>query len=212
MTRLKTPNLKLSPRTAAPIAGIAFIVSIIIVTWVDDFLLGNFVIPGDTDALTRDIQSNPKNFGYAVSGYLVVLGLDAIIGLALYAVLRPARPTLALIAGSLRLFYAGTVAMAVIALNSQIIDVYGYAMFKDIGYVIFALHIFVLGYAVLKTDYIPNALGYLLIVAALTYSVFFVDVSLSAALSVIFMIIMGGAELTLSLWLIVKRNRLPEAN
>ena len=78
----------LSIRNAAKIVGIAFISSIIIVTIVDDFLLANFVVPGDTEALARDIEFNGKLFGFAVVGYLFVPTLDSIIGLALYVVLK----------------------------------------------------------------------------------------------------------------------------
>ena len=73
----------LSTGKAAMVAGIAFITSVIIVTIIDDFLLPNFVVPGNTEALARDIESNGRLFGFAVIGYLLVLALDSIIGLAL---------------------------------------------------------------------------------------------------------------------------------
>jgi len=79
----------LSTRKAGMVVGIAFITSIFIVTLVDDFLLANFVVPGDTEALASDIEANGRRFGFAVVGYLLVLVLDAIIGLALYVVLKP---------------------------------------------------------------------------------------------------------------------------
>jgi len=87
----------LSTSKAAMVVGIAFITSIIFVTVVDDFLLANFVVPGDTAALARDIESNGKLFGFAVAGYLIVLVLDSIIGLALYVVLKPSNKNLALL-------------------------------------------------------------------------------------------------------------------
>jgi hypothetical protein len=198
-----------SPRKAAMVVGIAFIISVLIVTLVDDFLLANFVVPGDTPALARDIEANPRLFGFATIGYLLVLLLDSIIGLALYVVLKPANKTLALITGALRLLYAGLLAIGLIALTLQIIDVYGYASLKILGYVFFALHIFVLGYSILKSGYIPNSLGVLLIFASFTYVVFFVDIQLPQALLVLIMLTMASAELALSIWLIVKRNSLP---
>jgi len=76
----------LTPSKAAMVVGIAFIISVFIVTLVDDFLLANFVVPGDTEALASDIEANRRLFGLAVVGYLLVLVLDSIIGLALYVV------------------------------------------------------------------------------------------------------------------------------
>jgi hypothetical protein len=200
----------LSIRNAAMIVGIAFITSIIIVTIVDDFLLANFVVPGDTDALARDIESNGKLFGFAVVGYLFVLTLDSIIGLALYVVLEPFKKNLALLTATFRLLYAGILVSGLFALVFQIIDVYGYASIKLFGYIFFALHIFVLGYSVFKSGYIPKSLGVLLVVASFTYIVFFIDLHLPETLQVIIMLTMLVAELSLSIWLMVKRNRLPE--
>jgi len=202
----------LSLSKSAMIVGIAFITSVLIVTLVDDFILANFVIPGDTETLARDIEANGRLFGFAVVGYLLVLTLDSIIGLALYVVLKPTNKKLALLTAILRLLYACTLAIGLFALVFQIIDVYGYATIKLFGYVFFALHIFVLGYSVIKSGYIPNSLGILLILASFTYIVFFVDFHLPETVQVLIMFTMLIAELSLSIWLMAKRNRLPENN
>lgn len=202
----------LSLSKSAMIVGIAFITSVLIVTLVDDFILANFVIPGDTETLARDIEANGRLFGFAVVGYLLVLTLDSIIGLALYVVLKPTNKKLASLTAILRLLYACTLAIGLFALVFQIIDVYGYATIKLFGYVFFALHIFVLGYAVIKSGYIPNSLGILLILASFTYIVFFVDFHLPETVQVLIMFTMLIAELSLSIWLMAKRNRLPENN
>lgn len=191
------------------VVGVAFITSVVVVTLIDDLLLPNFVVPGDTAALARDIEANGKIFGFAVAGYLFVLALDSIIGLALYVVLKPANKNLASLVGALRLLYAFTLVMGLVALVFQIIDVYGYASIKLIGYIFFALHILVLGYSVYNSGYIPKSLGVLLMLASFTYIVFYIDVNLPETLMVGIMMIMGIAELALSIWLIVKRNRLP---
>ena len=202
----------LTPSKAAMVVGIAFITSIFIVTLVDDFLLANFVVPGDTEALANDIEANGRLFYFAVVGYLLVLTLDSIIGLALYVVLKPANKNLASLTSVLRLLYAFTLVIGLFALVFQIIDAHSYASIKLVGYIFFALHIFVLGYSILKSGYIPNSLGVLLILASFTYIVFFVDLYLPKSLMAIIMLTMAIAELSLSIWLIVKRNGLPENN
>jgi len=198
----------LSPSKAAMVVGISFITSVIIVTLIDDFLLANFVVPGDTEALARDIEANGRLFGFAIIGYLLVLVLDSIIGLALFVVIKPTNKNLALLTAVLRLLYAFTLIIGLFCMAIQIIDVYFYASIKLIGYIFFALHIFVLGYSVLKSGYIPKSLGILLIVASFTYIVFFVDLHLPETLMVIIMLTMLMAELSLSIWLMVKRNTL----
>ena len=206
---MKYPILNLPTNKAAMVVGIAFITSVVIVTLVDDFLLANFVVPGDTAALANDIDANRKLFGWAVVGYLLVLVLDAMIGLALYVVLKPANEKLALLTAALRILYAFLLIIGVLALAFQMIDAYDYASTKLVGYVFFAMHIFLLGYTVIRSQYIPKSLGVLLMLASLTYLTFFVDFQLTESLNVLIMIIMAVAELSLSVWLIIKRNGLP---
>ena len=207
---MKYSITNISTSKAAMVVGIAFITSIFIVTLVDDFLLANFVVPGDTEALASDIEANGRRFGFAIVGYLLVLFLDAIIGFTLFVVLKPANKNLALLTAVFRLLYAFTLIIGLFALAFQIIDVYNYASIKLLGYLFFALHIFVLGYSVFKSAYIPKSLGILLVFASFTYIVFFVDFDLPETLGVIIMSTMAVAELSLSIWLMVKRNRLPE--
>ncbi|MEW7292095.1 DUF4386 domain-containing protein [Aquimarina sp. 2304DJ70-9] len=199
----------ISSRKAAMVVGVAFITSVFIVTLVDDFLLANFVVPGDTATLARDIEANKKLFGFAVIGYLLVLALDSIIGLALYVVLKPVNKNLALVTGALRLLYACTLIIGLFALVFQIIDVYGYESIKLFGYIFFALHILVLGYSVFKSKYIPKSLGIVLMFASFTYVVFFVNINLPKTIQVSIMLTMALAELLLSIWLLAKRKKLP---
>ncbi len=200
-----------STKMAAMVVGIAFLVSALIVTLVDDLLLANFVVPGDTSALARDIEANPKALVFASIGYLAVLVLDAIIGIGLYVVLKPANRRLAALTGALRVLYAAALMIAVLALLFQTIDVFRYAVIKDIGYILFASHIFLLGYVVFVSGYIPKILGVLLIIASLTYSVFFIDIQLPEYFLVLVMLTMAFAEIALCIWLLVKRKSLPEA-
>lgn len=199
-----------STSNAALIVGISFIASVIIVTIVDDILLSNFVVPGDAEALARDIESNARLFGFAVVGYFLVLALDFIIGLALYVVLKSANKNRALITATLRLLYASVLMFGLFSLAAQIVDVYGYEKIKLIGYIFFSLHILTLGYSILRSEYIPKSLGILLIIASFTYVVFYVDLHLSETLQVIIMSTMAIAELSLSIWLIFMRNKLPK--
>lgn len=207
---MKNYITSISSSKAAMVVGIAFISSMLIVTLIDDLLLANFVIPGDTEKLSIDIKASSRLFGLAVIGYLLVLVLDSIIGLALYVVLKPASKNLALLTSGLRLLYAFTLAIGLFALVFQIIDVYGYTSIKLAGYIFFAFHILILGYTVFKSGYIPKGIGVLLIFASFTYIVFFVDFQLSILLKTIIMAIMAIAELSLSIWLLLKRNKLPE--
>ncbi|GAA6143201.1 DUF4386 domain-containing protein [Hydrogenophaga sp. 5NK40-0174] len=194
---------------AALTVGLAFISSVVIVTIVDDFLLPNFVVPGDTAALAQDIEAKPTAIWWAAIGYLCVLALDAIIGLALFVVLWPASKALAKAVAVFRLLYVGVLVLGIVALLVRAVDAHGYASFKQVGYVFFALHILLLGFAVWKSGYLPKWIGLLLLLASLTYATFFVDFGLSEAMKVLTMLVMAVAELSLSAWLLIRRKTLP---
>lgn len=179
------------------------------VAFSDDFLLANFVVPVDAIALARDIEAIGRLFGFAVATFLLVLFLDSVIGLALYVVLRPANRNLAFLTAAFRLSYAALLTSGLLALTFEVVNIFGYEVFKRIGYDFFALHIFNLGYTVLRAEYLPKSIGVLLLIASFSYAAFFTDLSLPQMLGVVVMLTMAIAEFSLSVWLIVKRDTLP---
>jgi hypothetical protein len=200
-----------SPRKAAIVAGSAFMISFILAIIVGNFILPNFIIPGNTAALANDINANEKLFNIAVIMYLVILALDAAIALALYIVLKPANRKLASLTGILRLLYAAIMVIGVLALAFQVIEVYSYGSIKLIGYLFFTCHIFALGYSVYKSGYIPRILGVLLLIASICYvPAFYVNFPFPKAVLLFFMIFMIIGEFSLSLWFLLKNAKLPE--
>ena len=196
----------ISQRKAAIVVGIAFIISLFLAILVGNFILPNFINPGDTAALANDIKANKTLFHIAVVLYLIILALDTVIALALYIVLKPANKILASLSGIFRLLYATIAVISVSALAFQFIDVYSYETIKLwIGYLFFTCHIFITGYAVFKSGYIPRVLGVLLIIDSFCYVMaFYVSFLVPEAILLIFMVIMIIGELSLSLWLLLK--------
>jgi len=88
--------------------------------------------------------------------------------------------------------------------------VYGYETMKKFAYVFFTFHLFVTGYSVFKSSYIPRVLGAMLIVVSFCYIVFFVDFRLSELLSLVVMLYMAIGEISLDLWLLLKNAKLQE--
>lgn len=201
----------MSPRKAAIVVGVAIIAMFSLAIVVDDFILANFIGPGDTASLASDIETNQIRFGFAVAGYLIILLLDVAIALAIYVILKPVSKILASLTAVLRLLYAIILVIGVFVLVFQLIDVYRYGTVKLLGYVFFTGHIFVLGYTILKSGYIPKSLGVLLIIAFFCYIVLIYGKSLvSEELLPIFVVPAAVAELALGIWLLWKRAKIPE--
>jgi len=199
-----------TPRKAAVIVGVSIIAMFILAIVVDNFILANFIGPGDTSALAKDMAVNQTRFGFAGAGYLLILLLDLAIALALYVVLKPVSKILASITSFFRLLYTAIMVISVLAVVIQLISVYSYGTIKLIGYIFFTAHILFLGYTVLKSDYIPKSLGILLIIAFFSYVVLLYGKSLvPEQLLPIFVVPAAIAELLLGIWLLWKRNKLP---
>ncbi len=202
----------ISQRKAAIVVGIAFIISLFLAIIVGNFILPNFINPGDTAALANDIKANEMLFSIAIIVYLIILALDATIALALYIVLKPANKILASLSGIFRLLYVAIAVISVFALAFQFINVYSYETIKLwIAYLFFTCHLFVTGYSVFKSGYIPRGLGILLIIDSFCYIMaFYVSFLVPEAFLLIFMMVMILGELSLSLWLLLKNAKIPE--
>jgi hypothetical protein len=199
---------------AARLVGISIVIMAILATIVDEYVLSNLIVPGaDSDTLAEDIESDRDAFIIATVLYLVILMLDAVIAVALYVVLEAADKTLAALTGYLRLLYTGSVAVILTAFAIDLIEANTYEIVKLIGYLFFVFHIFVAGYTVYKSKYIPNPLGILLIIASFCYIIAFyvnIVVEIPELLMVIFMIFMAAGEISLAIWLFLRANVLTQ--
>jgi len=201
----------ISLRKAARIIGIAFIVSFILVVIIGNFILPNFVNPGDTETLANDIKDNGQFFSIAIFIYLIILALDTVIALGFFILLKPANRILAFLSGNLRLLYVIIMVISVVALAFQFIDVSSYGTWKLIGYLFFTGHILVTGFTVFMSGYIPRIFGVLLIIAFFSYMLaFYVNFLVPEALLMVFMLFMIIGELSLSIWLLLKGAKLPD--
>ena len=202
-----------SPRKATVVFGVSIIAMFVLAIIVDNFILANFIGPGDTAGLAKDIAADQARFGFAVAGYLLILLLDVAIALALYVVLRPVSRILASATSVLRLLYAIIMIIAVFFLVFEFINVYSYGTLKLIGYIFFTLHILFLGYTALKSSFIPKGLGILLIIAFFSYIVLIYGKSIvPEELLPIFVIPAAIAELLLGIWFLWRRNKLPDVS
>lgn len=207
---MKNCNADMSPRKAAIVVGVAIIAMFILAIVVDNFILANFIGPGDTSALAKDIEADQMRFGLGVAGYLIILMLDLAIALALYVILKPVSKILASLTAVLRLLYTMIMVISVLALVFQFISVYSYGTIKLFGYIFFTVHILFLGYTALRSGYIPKGLGILLIIAFFCYVILLYGKSIvSEQLLPIFVAPAAIAELALGIWLLWKRVKIP---
>ncbi len=95
-----------SQRSAAKVAGVSFLLSVVIVVFANYVLLGPLVVPREAAETARNIVAHPTQFRVAVTGFLFY-SLNSIVLLAvLYVVFKPINQGLALLGSLFRLVFA----------------------------------------------------------------------------------------------------------
>ncbi len=214
-------------------AGIAYLVIIAAGIFAEFFVRSSLIVWGDAAATAANIVSSASLYRAGLAAELIMLACDVFVALALYAIFERVNRSLALLAAFFRIVHASIVGVNLLntymplhlvsgaeylgafsppqlhALVLAFLDAhnYGYA----IGLVFFGFQCGVLAYLILKSGYVPKALGVLLMFAACGYLVdSFGRTLLSsyAEYEMVFSIVVFApaflGELSFALWLLVR--------
>ena len=243
MKQMNSNNMKasisdISQRKAAIVAGFSFLIMTIAAIFAIYFVLDNLKVPGDAAATANNIMASETLFRVGICSLIIVLICDLVVAWALYVFLIQVNKSLSLLTAWLRMVYAAFLGIALLnfviillllsgadyliafdtaQLHAQVLLFLN--AFNDIwaiGLVIFGLHLFLLGYLVLKSGFIPKILGILLIIASLGYLISNLATLLlpryenyKAIIEFVFIIPMFGGEIGLALWLLFKGGKIP---
>jgi hypothetical protein len=218
------------PQRYARTCGILYLYIIAAGTFAEVFVRSRLVVPGDAAATARNIRDHETLFRIGFSAELLHLACDVAVAMLLYALLRPVDRNVSLLAAWMRLACIVILAMSSLshfaalrlvegargldalpagerdALASLAMRLHGdgYA----ISLVFFAFACLALGYLIFRSGYLPKAIGVLLGIAGACYLVnsfaHFLAPAFGATLFPALFVPIFVAELSLSLWLIVK--------
>ena len=229
----------ISLRKAAIVAGFGLLIMTIFAIYAYFFVRQSLIVPGDATTTANNIMANELLFRSGIVSWLIVLTCDVVVAWALYVLLKPVNKSLSLLAAWFRLVYTTIHGIALLnlifvlqllsgadylkvfetdqlhALVLQFLNGHNYGSL--IGLVFFGFHLFVLGYLVFKSDYIPRILGVLLVFASFGYLIdSFANFLLSnyENYKAIFALVVGVpgfiGELSLCFWLLIKGAKIPE--
>lgn len=225
---------KTSLRTAALIAGFSLLVMVIMAPFVELFAYPKLVVPNNATETIKNITSNKGLFVYVLFGYLLTFICDVVVAWALYILLKPVGEQVSLLTAIFRWIYTVIALIALLnlvavfrilntsdyssvfqtnELNAQIM--YLLKSFKSswyFGFVFFSIHLILLGYLVIKSSYIPNILGVLLIITGFGYLLTTLKPYLFPAVNVDFAKYTFYGELLFMLWLLIKGWGIKELN
>jgi hypothetical protein len=230
---MTTRTVEISPLIWGRVFGLTILIRFIPAIFSEFFVRSSLVVPGDAATTATNIMASEGLFRAGIASMLIVFVLDVVAILALYVVLKPVNKNLVLLAtffGLIHVAIAGlnlltdffallllsgadylTVfepdqlyALVLLLLNSHN---YGF----QLGLFFFSFHLFILGYLVFKSGYLPRILGVFLIVSSISYLLDSFALTLlpnyadyeEIIIAVIFLPGLIG-ELALALWLLFK--------
>ena len=233
--KIETENrvYETSQRKLARVAGLLYLVIIIAGIFAEFFVRQSLIVPGDATTTANNIMASEMLFRAGIAADLVMIMADVALALVFYLLFKAVSNGLALLAAFFRLAQAAVLGINLLNLffalgllsGADYLSVFGadqldafsmlflnaHSIGYSIGLVFFGVNLFILGYLVFKSGYVPRILGILLIAASLGYLVdSFAKVLLPnyAEFQPIFdlVVLMPAfiAELSLGLWLLLK--------
>lgn len=226
VSQQKTPGVAdITLRKAALIAGFGLLIMTIAAIFAE-FARTSLIVVGDATTTANNIMTKEMLFRFGIFGYIIVIVLDVVVAWALYVFLKQVNKSLSLLAGWFRIVYATIFAVSLFnlvtvlgLLNSsdylkvfEIGELHTQVMLSlnafnngwNIGFVFFGLHLGLLGYLVLKSNYTPKYLGILLIIAGLGYLIDSLGKILIHDYNLTIGMFTFIGELLLMFWLLIK--------
>ncbi|MBK6326396.1 MAG: DUF4386 domain-containing protein [Chloroflexi bacterium] len=201
------------------------------------FVSGSLNVPGDAAATAENIRASESLYRGGVVSYLIVFLSEIRATILLYKLLSPVNKTVAMLMMATRLMQAAVHAANLINFIFPLILLNGgdyltsftpdqinslVLLFTDVHYygvlvseAFFAVSLFLLGYLVYKSELFPGIMGIMLAIAGASYVLDSFGIFLMPQYATVFANIMIApaiiAELSFTLWLLIKGIRTPKA-
>jgi hypothetical protein len=225
---------KTSLGKTALIAGLGLLIMAIAAPFAELYVYPQLVIPENAAQTLQNILAHQTLFTSAIVGYGIAFLCDVVVAWALYVLLKPVDENLSLLTAWFRLVYTVIALVALLNLvtvsgllsatnslaGSQSEQVQAQVMlllmtFRShwyFGLLFFGIHLGLLGYLVMRSNYIPKILGMLLIIAGLGYLLSNLKPFLFPNIRLAFAEYTFYGELIFMLWLLIKGPGIQESS
>ncbi|WP_264530444.1 DUF4386 domain-containing protein [Flavobacterium sp. N502540] len=225
-------NFEASPQLYARIAGILYLVIIVMGFFAETFVRNKLFVSGDATATAQNIMHSKFLWKIGITADLIMQICDLPVMIILYYLLKPVNRKLALlnlsfnliqtavlVANKLNLlaalFFLGD-AEYLKSFNPDQLHTLSYLSIKlhdfgfGIGLIFFGFVCLLEGYLIFKSGYLPKVIGILMSLAGVCYltNSFFL-ILIPKLSSIVLLMPCLIAELSLSLWLVFKGVKLP---
>lgn len=215
-----------SVQTYARIAGVLFLVTLVVGGFGEAYAPSRLIVPGDATATAHNLLASDLLFRLGFIAYLAEVVCDVALTLLLYVVLRPVHANLALLAVFFRLMGTATFAFGQLFYFAPSLILGGDGYLKTFSpdqlntlallslnvytaafdlFTVFGVASILLGYLMLRSGYLPQILGALWVLGGLGFVTRNVVYVLAPAYaSSLFLVPNALAVLSLGLWLLVR--------
>jgi len=193
--RPATPSrqVAVSPRHAAVTAGLGYAFLNVLALFANFLVLSRLTARDDAAATVRNIANAEVLFRGGIAAFIVVLIADVVVAWGLYVFFQRTSRELSLFAAWFRLVYVAITAAALLHLliAVRLVDDTGYTTTLErgqrdvqvmlsldaytygwrIGLALFGVHLLLLGFLLVRSDYAPRVLGGMVALAGLAYLV-----------------------------------------
>lgn len=191
--KMSTPGAPLTHRQAAAVAGVAYVLIIVLGGFSTFFVFGRVVQQTNAAGAVSALLNPPVLFGSGVAAFVATLIADVVVAWGLYVLFQGTSRELSLFVAWFRVVYVAIAAAALLNLvvafrladgagyasaleavqrNAQVmvsVDAFQYGW--RVGLVFFGVHLLLLGFVMVRSDYAPSLLGRLVSLAGLAYAV-----------------------------------------
>ena len=222
----------MSPRKAAKIAGVVYLICSVLVIFNDIFVRGKLIVYGDAATTVNNIMANESLFRMGLVGHLLFLTFWLLLPLALYKLLKPVnniQAVLMVLFGLVMvpimfvsdvnqfaalLLLSGADYLTVFETGQLHAQVMFFLDLSNAGWLVaqifWGLWLLPFGYLVYKSGYITKILGVLLMIGCFGYLIDFFTLILFPDFDVAIGGFMGIGELLAVFWLLFFAGKTPE--
>jgi hypothetical protein len=219
-----------SIQRTARFAGLLYLVIMVAAIVAHIYIPSNIIVPDDAAATAYNIIASETLFRVGgVGSELVVLLSEVILSIVLYVLLKPVNKTLSMLAAVSRLVMTTIHGFNLLnyffvillmsgagylgAFNAEqlqglmMLFLEAHSVGFTIGIAFLTIHVFILGYLIMKSGYFPKALGILFIAAGAGYLIDSVALLLFSGYEttpIIIALPITLSEMAFPLWLLIK--------
>lgn len=216
---------EISLGNAALIAGLGLVLMVFAAP-ISMFYIFPELFSDNPAEMSSNIMNQEGLFKTGIILHLITLLCDVVVAWALYIFLKPAHRSLSLLTAWFRLIYTAMYLLALVnlvqvlnylRLNEQsgmimptqldqsiTFYVNAFRMEWSFALIVFGIYLILLGYLVLKADYVPKIYGILLLLAGLGYLLDNLRVFFLPELNTSYLMITFFGELVFMVWLLVR--------